>query len=394
MAESNPLQVATVDALKKELNLNPQAPNVALAPAGDELGQMADEFVTRLLNMNPENVTEKESGRASVETMGADTQKNAARVSSLLNEPIRTISKRGANDGDVGNALIQLKMKVEEVDPSKFNLEPGWFSRLAGKVPGVGDPLKRYFTKYESAQTVIKAITNSLEKGRDQLQRDNQTLLDDQKEMWEATAKLQKAIALAQMIDQKLTAKAATEGDAEKKKFIEEELIFALRQRVIDLQQQLAVSQQGVIAMELVMRNNKELVRGVNRALNVTMSALQVGVTVAVALQKQKEVLDKVTAVSSTTSDLIAGTAARLKTQGAEIQKQASSATLNMDSMRNAFADLNSALDDISKFRTGALPAMAQTVLELDQMTGAAAKTLTSIDEANRKRPSLKIDVK
>ena len=386
MTEQKPLQVATAETIKRDLGLtSPQAAN--------DLEKTADDFVDKLIQFDPSQIEAKESGKSSVENMAADSQQRAARMSDMLKEPINTISKRGSNEGEVGNALIQLKMKVEELDPAKFNFDAGWFSKIVGKVPGIGDPLKRYFTKYESAQTVIKAIINSLEKGRDQLNRDNQTLLDDQKEMWDATVKLQKAITLAQLIDKKLSSKCASLEDPEKKKFIEEELIFALRQRTIDLQQQLAVSQQGVIAMELIVRNNKELVRGVNRAMNVTMSALQVGVTVAIALQKQKDVLDKVTAVSSTTSDLIAGTAARLKTQGAEIQKQASSATLSMDSLRSAFADLHSALDDISKFRSNALPQMAQTVLELNTLTSDASKTLTSIDKNNKASPGLKIDV-
>ncbi len=391
--DQKPLQVATPDLIKRDLGLTPPTANLVETKSTNDLDKMADDFVEHLIAYDPSKITDKESGKSSVETMASDTQRQAARMSDMLKEPISTISKRGSNDGEVGNALIQLKMKVEELDPSKFSFEPGWFSRVVGKVPGVGDPLKRYFTKYETAQTVIKAIIASLDKGRDQLLRDNQTMLDDQKEMWEATVKLQRAITLAQLIDKKLTAKSTSIDDQDKKKFIEEELLFSLRQRTIDLQQQLAVSQQGVIAMELIVRNNKELVRGVNRAMNVTMSALQVGVTVAMALQKQKDVLDKVTAVSSTTSDLIAGTAARLKTQGAEIQKQASSATLNMDSLRTAFADLNSALDDISKFRSNALPQMAQTVIELDRLTGEASKTLTSIDQSNKQRPALKIDV-
>jgi uncharacterized protein YaaN involved in tellurite resistance len=385
--DSKALQVTTQDSVKKEVITQSQNTDTST------IEQSADQFVEKLLAFDANQVAEKESGRSSVESMGADTQRDAIRMSEMLSEPIRTISKRGSNDGEVGNALIQLKMKVEELDPAKFDFEAGWFSRALGKLPGVGDPLKRYFTKYESAQTVIKAIVLSLDKGRDELLRDNQTMLDDQKEMWAATTKLQKAITLAQMIDQKLAAKAVSVSNPDQKRFIEEELLFSLRQRTIDLQQQLAVNQQGVVAMELIMRNNKELVRGVNRATSVTLSALQVGVTVAIALEKQKDVLAKVNAVSSTTSDLIASTAARLKTQGAEIQKQASSGMLNMDSLKSAFTDLNSALDDISKFRTNALPQMAQTVIDLDKLTAGASKTLTSIEQSKKQGSVLKIDV-
>ena len=135
----------------------------------------------------------------------------------------------------------------------------------------------------------------------------------NQKRMRELTIKLEKAIKLGQLIDAKLQSRLGTlEAGSAKHKFVAEELLFPLRQRIMDLQQQLAVNQQGVLAAEIIIRNNKELIRGVNRALNVTVSALQVGVTVAVALANQKDTLDKVNSVNDTTSDLIASTAARL----------------------------------------------------------------------------------
>ena len=389
--EVKTLQVASADQVRNELALT----NTQSMPAVAEptLEQKADSLVDSLLATPVESDGAKKSARTSVETLASDTASNAARMSEMLKQPIGNLSKRGSEGGDVANSLMNLKNKVEELDPAKFNFESGWLSRSLGFLPGVGQPLKKYFTKYESGQTVIKSIISSLEKGRDQLQRDNMTMGDDQKEMRTATVKLQRAVQLGQLIDQRLEAKLTTLTDENKKNFVQEELLFPLRQRIIDLQQQLAVNQQGVLAMELIIRNNSELVRGVNRALNVTISALQVGVAVAVALENQKNVLEKVNAVSSTTSDLIASTAARLKTQGAEIQKQASSTTLNMESLKAAFADINSAIDDVSNFRKNALPQMAQSVLELDKLTSSAGKTIQSVEAANRNRPQIRIDV-
>jgi uncharacterized protein YaaN involved in tellurite resistance len=383
------LLVTDAVQLKQELQVKSAQPT---APQ-DELDARAEQFVADLLNYDPKQPEQKEARKTSVENMASDTLTKAAKMSEMLRAPIASLANRGSNDGNVGNALVQLKMKVEELDPAKFEFSPGWFSRVLGKLPGVGDPLKRYFTKYESAQTVIKAIVNSLENGRDQLLRDSATMFDDQKEMWDAVAKLDRAVQLGKLIDKKLVEQTASLTDEERKKFINEELLFPLRQRTIDLQQQFAVNQQGILAMELIIRNNKELVRGVNRALNVTMSALQVGVTVALALEKQKDVLEKVTSVSDTTSNLIASTSARLKTQGVEIQKQASSATLSLDSLRSAFADLNSAIDDISQFRAAALPQMAKTVIELDTISAHAKSTLSRVSQANIEQPKLKIEL-
>ena len=305
------------------------------------------------------------------------------------------LSGRSEDGGEVAKALIDLKLQVEDLDPASMDFSAGWFTRMLGWLPGIGTPLKRYFTKFESAQTVIDAIINSLEKGRETLKRDNITLTEDQKRMREMTKKLEKAIALGRTMDQKLVYKLERDipQDDPRRKFIEEEVLFALRQRVADLQQQLAVNQQGVLAMEIIIRNNKELIRGVNRALNVTVGALQVAITVAMALENQKIVLDKVNALSATTDSLIAGTAARLRTQGAEIHKQAASTALNMDTLKQAFKDINGAMEDIAKFRTEALPQMAQNILEMDSLNKAAEESIQKMEQAKKAEPAIQINV-
>ena len=72
-------------------------------------------------------------------------------------------------------------------------MEAGWFTRTLGLIPGVGTPLKRYFSRYEQAGTVIDAIIRSLEDGAEQLARDNRTLLNDQRDMRDLTIKLKSA---------------------------------------------------------------------------------------------------------------------------------------------------------------------------------------------------------
>lgn len=355
----------------------------------------ADTFVTQLLSFDANDMAAREANKNSVEQMALETQKRAAKQSEILRQPVKKMAQTSGEGGEVANALIDLKMKVEELDPGKFDFEAGWFSRTLGRLPGVGTPLKRYFSKFESAQTVIATIIRSLEDGRDQLNRDNITLLEDQKQMRTTAQELEKAVELGKLMDQKIAYKLEREITPEdpRHKFIADELLFPLRQRIIDLQQQVAVSQQGVIATEIIMRNNKELVRGVNRALNVTVTALETAATVAMALANQKIVLDKVQSVSKTTSDLIAGTAARLKTQGVEIQKQASSAQLDLNALKSAFADLNTAMEDVSTFRQNALPEMSKTISELDQISQSAEQTIQRLEEGNRARPQIRLEI-
>ena len=85
---------------------------------------------------------------------------------------------------------------------------------------------------------------------------DNITLGEDQKQMREATLRLEQAVKLGQLVDQKLEYRLSRDlaSEEERSKFVQEELLFPLRQRIQDLQQQLLVSQQGVLTSELITR--------------------------------------------------------------------------------------------------------------------------------------------
>jgi uncharacterized protein YaaN involved in tellurite resistance len=382
-------QAAQAEGPELHLDLNVEQTKAELAltepePEPDaELRQKAGEYADQLLTFDPADQSSRDATRVTVDEMGRDLQRRSATRSKMLQLPVREMSRGGEEGGVVARSLVDLRIEVEKMDPASVDLDPGWFTRLIGSIPGVGTPLKRYFMKYESSQVVIDSIIKSLDSGADQLKRDNVTLGEDQKQMRDVTLSLADQIALAQALDASIQYKLEREiaSDDPRRKFIEEELVFALRQRTMDLQQQLVVNQQGVLATELITRNNRELIRGVNRAVDVTISALQVAVTVALALAHQKIVLDKVEAINRTTSDLIAGTAERLKTQGTEIHERAAGTMLDMDSLRSAFEDINIALDEISRYRKEALPQMATTILELDRLTEEGEEAIERLEK-------------
>ncbi|HLF98709.1 MAG TPA: toxic anion resistance protein [Methylococcaceae bacterium] len=377
-----PLQVFAPAQLKQELTLPED-----LTPAEDkELRAKAEEAVKQLLEIDPSDLEEKNSGVAAVETMAADLQKMSGRRSNMLQQTIGTLARTGEDGGPVANSLVDLQNKVEELDPNKFDFSSNWVRRALGSLPFVGTPISQYFARYQSAESVISNIVASLEKGRDQLKRDIITLEDDQKHLHQLAEALRKVIAYAQMVDKVLSEKLDNEltADDPRTAFIKEEIQFPLRQRIMDLQQQLVVTQQGVLTLEVIKRNNKELIRGVTRALGVTINALQIAVTLALALANQRIVLEKVEAVNKTTDQLIAENAAKLRTQGVEIHKQAASAQLSMEVLKQAFADITAAIDDIARFRQEALPTMAKSILEMDSMTAQAAESIHKMDEAKK----------
>lgn len=392
------LVIADQKSIQQELGFTSPSGITVDIEKNPDLELQAVTFVDSVLSFNPdatEQLDLRDQNINAVETLGALTQKEASHRSAMLKEPIRKLAKRGEDGGVVADSLVNLKTTVEDLDPGKFDFKAGWFTRTLGLIPGVGTPLKKYFSKFESSQTVIEAIIRALDEGQSVLERDNVTLSQDQKVMRSLTFKLEKVIQLGMLIDQKLCYALDREVPAEdpRKSFIEDELLFPLRQRIQDLQQQLAVNQQGVMAIEIIIRNNKELIKGVGRGKNVTVNALNVAVTVALALANQKIVLDKIDAVNKVTNELIGNTARQLKTQGVAVQKQASSSQLNMETLKQAFLDINAAFDDISKFRKEALPVMANTILDMDNLTKKAEKTIARMEKGNKAAPDVTLDI-
>jgi uncharacterized protein YaaN involved in tellurite resistance len=394
MSQKETLQTSKISDIKEDLKLgDPTNIQVAKSEQG-QVETQAEQYVEKILDFEFNNHDLKESNKASVENYGIELQKISANQSEMLKRPLHVLSSRAEDGGEVSKGLVDLKVTVEDLDPASFDFNAGWITRTLGFLPFIGNPIKRYFSKFENAETVINAIILSLEKGRDQLKRDNITLSEDQKRMREINLRLEKAINIGQMMDQKIAYQLERElaNIPDKKRFVEEEILFPLRQRLLDLQQQVAVNQQGAIASEIIIRNNKELARGVNRALHVTVTALEVAVTTALALADQKIVLEKVNALNSTTDKLIASNAKRLKEQGAEIHKQAASTSINIETLTQAFDDIKSALDDISQFKREALPQMASSILEMDNLITEAEKSIKDIDKTNSAQAHIEFD--
>ncbi len=359
-AAPSTLQVITRELIAPEI----QAPSVT---SNKEMEAAASKVVEHLFAVDLQNDAAKKEAVNSVETMGMKLQQDASRRSMMLKQPIATLARNAEDGGPVAKSLLDLRDKVEDLDPNKYDFTTSTVRRILGSIPGIGTPLRRYFSRFQSSEGVIDNIVDSLDKGAEQLKRDNITLADDQKHFNTLAEKLAHAVLLGQLIDQKLLDKLSNVlKDDPRYSFIEQELLFPLRQRIMDLQQQQAVAQQAVLTVEVIIRNNKELMRGVQRALNVTVTALSTAVTLALALENQRITLEKVTAVNKVTNDLIAGTAAKLRTQGVEIHKQAASTMLDIEVLKRAFQDISAALNDIEQFRSNALPTMQQNIQDMD----------------------------
>ncbi|MBC9705325.1 MAG: toxic anion resistance protein [Enterococcus sp.] len=321
-----------------------------------------------------------------IQTLAAGEMVKASEGASRLLQHSSS-SMMGSKKGDGGSAqakvaktLAELRSTVDDLTPNADDLSPT--KKILGFIPG-GRKIEKYFQKYESAQTQLDNITKAMLHGKDELLKDNAALEVSKANLWDSMGSLNQYGRLAEEIDKAVAAEVNTlrsQGQVEKANALETDVLFPVRQRHQDILTQLAVAVQGYLAMDLVKKNNVELIAGVERARTTTISALETAMTVAGALSTQKLVLDQIEAVNATTNNVILRTSEMLKEQTGRIHEQAASATVKPEVLQKAFEDIYATMDAIDTFKVQANKSMEETIDTL-------GKTLTrSAEYVDRSR--------
>lgn len=347
-----------------------------------KLKEIADSNVAAIMSLELDSFDKRREILQSIDAFGVDTMKLSSSKNSLLQVSVGNLSKAGEDGGQVAKGLADLYTQIKDLDPSLVDFAK---TGILGKF---FSPIRSYFLKYEKADGIIADIIVSLDKGKSTLKNDNTTLEFEQQSLRELSKKLRKEIQLGVLMDESIevqieAAKIRNE-DPEKIRFITEEILFPLRQRVMDLQEMLVVNQQGIMAMELVIRNNRQMMRIVDRSKTVTISALKISVMVASALYNQNIALKKIELLNQVTSNLITATSRMLNEQGAEIHKKSIESNISVETLKQAFTDVISALDSISTYKQEALPKMRETINEFRNLADIGEKQILRLEKGSQ----------
>src|SRR6476661_2700488 len=404
MTDSQPASLQPTSPAGASLTLTapPPPPRVAattaprMAPAVEAaalpgLDAKVDAYLDSLMTAAPRS-PEFAAKATDVRTMGdGDIRKAAETSNRLLSSPVRALQEGGLAEGSkVSSTLLELRRTVEELDPK----EATGAKKLLGMVP-FGDKVTDYFRKYQSAQSHLDGILHALREGQDELGKDNAALNLEKQLLWDAMARLNQYVYVAERLDARLAAAIADleATDPERAKALRDDVLFYVRQKHQDLLTQLAVSIQNYLAIDIVIKNNVELIKGVDRASTTTISALRTAVIVAQALGNQKLVLDQIAALNTTTSGMIQRTSEMLRDNSAAIQEQAASSTIGMEQLQAAFANIYATMDSIDEFKLKALDSMAQTIGVLETEVSKSKEYLDRVQAHDARNASGELDL-
>lgn len=350
-----------------------------------ELDAKVNDFVMHVLQ-TPVNTSVFDEKVNAIHQLGSAEIRASAQIANrMLDRPAKSMDKALFDNSPIAKSLTELRSVVEDLDPTR----QGSLSsprKFLGIIP-MGKSVQDYFRKYQSSQTHINAIIESLYHGKDELMKDNASIEQEKVNMWALMQSLRQYIYVGKKIDERLEQKIGEleATDPEKARVVKEELLFYVRQKNMDFLTQLAVNIQGYLALDMIRKNNLELIKGVDRATTTTIAALRTAVMVSQALSSQKLVLDQINALNSTTSSLIESTSVMLKRQTAQVHEQASGSSVDLEKLQKSFNHIYETMQAIDAFKVKALGNMQQTLHVLTQEVDRAQ---TYLDRSNRQTVS------
>ena len=333
-----------IDKIENEVNDTIKVEQEKLE--NSNLKTQADNNAVAIFDADLNDPSQRENILKPLDNFGLNEMTRSSQRNKLLSTRFVDLNKGSSESENIGEKLSELNFQMKNLDPSKVD-----FTKK-GVLGDIFNPVRKYFSRYQKAEVAISEIIDSLDHSSQVLQNDNTTLIAEENYLREVTKKLLADIELGKEMDESIEMqiqKAEIGGvDPDKISFVKEEVLFPLRQRIMDMQQMIVINQQGIVSLNVIRRNNKELIRGVNRAKTVTVTALRTGVMVASALYDQKLVMDKINILNETTGSIIESTSHMLRDQGAEIQKSSAEAMISPEVLQNSFAEAIAAIDEVS----------------------------------------------
>ena len=342
------------------LELEPPAPG-GRAPATDEFA-LSEATAARIKAV----AREYAGAFVAIETQSPEFDRMAARISTIGADEVRVLSDqarlamaRGSGREDAVSAvhaqLARLRAVLERLNPGAGDelLKPRKFFGLFAR----GDALASYFDRYRDAEGEIETALSTMATSRDTLLRDNIAVTAYRKTVWPMLASLAEAIGMCASLEERFERLAGQldASDPAKAGRLRSTALFEVRQRHGDLLTQMAVSQQSYAMLGIVLTNNLELVKGIDRASATTIAALQTAIVAAQTLANQRIVLDRIGGVT-TAAAALGESASGASAQGnARIALDSAEASQQVAALRSAIADVAASVDALDSQQQSAL---------------------------------------
>ena len=291
-----------------------------------------------------------ENDANSILNYGADIQNSISKQSDTFLNNVRAY-----NSGEVGTLINDLLAELNYVDVDELN--QGGFKRFLSKVPLLNKlvtDVKKLFQQYDKITVNIDKISNKVKAGMINSVKDNsslQTMFDSNVTL---IKQMETYIIGGQIKFKQLSEELAVmEGNitqhqdyqiADKKDFI-----HRLDKRLADMKIVRFIMLQSLAQIRVVQNNNTSIAEKAQSILTTTLPLWKNQLTLAVALQRQKQNIEVQRKVSETTTTILQKNAEMLKQNSVAVAKENENTIVTLDTLKNTTKSLIDTLTEVKQ---------------------------------------------
>lgn len=312
-----------------------------------------------------QDITNKlvESDTNSIINFGSEIQQNISKQSDTFLNSVRTY-----NSGEVGGHINDLLTELNYIDVEELN--QSGFKKFLSSVPffkKMSTNVEKLFQKYDTVTTNIDKISNKVKAGMINSAKDNaalQTMFDTNVAQIKEIEKYIIAGNIKwQQCSEELAVMDGNPSDyqdyaiADKRDFVNR-----LDKRLADMKIVRFIMMQTLSQIRVVQNNNTSIAEKAQSILTTTMPVWKNQLTLAVALQRQKQNIEVQRKVSDTTNTILQKNASMLKQNSIEVAKENENSIVSLETLKMTTQSLIETLSEVKNIHIKG----AETRRELD----------------------------
>ncbi len=248
------------------------------------LEKASEQLVDWVLGMDPNDLKLVDQVRTALFELGMKEQAAYWQLNNRLIQPLQQLMADTDVGGKVSKLLSDLSKQVADMQPPKRRLS--WKERFLLLFSWRESAYQMWLDSFPEKRAVMAGLVEKLKAEKRQLKRDNLILTGDQEAL---SAGLQQLIqcrdfvaTFEQTLKQRFS-KPADDINLDQVAMVDDELMVPVQQRLIDLQQQSLIARQAVMTIELIIKQNQNLIRDIDQTVMTTTAALDVTAGLAMA---------------------------------------------------------------------------------------------------------------
>lgn len=306
----------------------------------------------------------------------------------LLSNSLLSLEKIENNKtNSISKEILRLNDEFEKINPNNYNFKENKFLSF---LPFITKPINRYLSKFKSVKESISSIISNLENSQKLLKEDNLALINDKKQYSEIAISLQRKSIVFKTLMQYLE-KNLSNLQSDKKEFYEKSIILNLNKKLRSIYEILAVTRQGIFSTNLLINTNEELIENITNVKVVTKRAIEIGASMAVCLENQKNVINAVNETKKFANEIILQNSNKMKDQSLEISQISGSSTLDLEVLKTSFENIKEAINTMNLAKEQNLNKLRDEIKTFEELTKDFEEKIQKQEKENELKEKFKI---